>query len=62
MGPDGGGGGGGGGGAVESCGVHPKICNGWALCPSILYPSPNIASRRDAMVSVISANWSTVAY
>ena len=49
MGPDGGGGGG---GAIESYGVLPKI-----LCPS-----PNMASRRDAMVSVISANWSTVAY
>ena len=56
------GGGGGGGGAVESCGVLLEIGNGWALCPSILCPSPNIASWRDAMVSVISANWSTVAY
>ena len=54
MGPDDGGGGG---GAVESCGVLPKIGNGWALCPLILCPSRNMASRRDAMVSVISANW-----
>ena len=59
MGPDDDGGGGGG---VESCRVLPEIGNGWARCPSILFPRPNIASRRDVMVSVISANWSTVAY
>ena len=55
-------GGGGGGGGVESCGVLPEIGNGLIGCPSILCPNPNIASRRDAMVSIISASWSTVAY
>ena len=59
MGPDDGGGGGGG---VESCGVLPEIGNGWAWCPSILCLSPNIESWREAMVSVISSSWSTVAY
>ena len=59
MGPDDGGGDGGG---VESCGVLLEIGNGWAWFPSFHCPSPNIASLRDAMVSVISTSWSTVAY
>ena len=42
MGPDGGGGGGG--GTVESCRVLPGIGNGWARCPSIVCPSPTVAS------------------
>ena len=54
--------GGGDGGVVESSGVCSRIGNDGACCSSILLPNPKITSLSDAIVSVISANWSKVAY